>query len=325
MYKRILVPLDGSKVAEQVLPYARYLARKLKIPVDLLGAVDLVGITSSIKTEKALNLDAFISDSVRRSEAYLESISKTFPGVAVGRTVSKGKPEEVVIEKAASDRETLIAMATHGRSGIDRWLLGSVAEKVLRGTTNPLLLIRATEHGKSDGEITIATVVVALDGSPLAEKVLPHVTALANEMACKTMLLRTYNLSDVMSTFEGYIPNWNALENEAKEEAMSYLDGKVRELKSQGLSEVSSRASEKEPAQEIIHVASEEPNSLIAMCTHGRSGVQRWVLGSVTEKVVRHSNNPVLVIPTRTRSAFPGEKPTEPIEEMRDFLKYPID
>jgi nucleotide-binding universal stress UspA family protein len=329
MYKRILVPLDGSKVAEQVLPYARYLAGKLKIPVDLLGAVDLVGITSSIKTEKGLNLDAFISDSVRRSETYLESISKTFPGVAVGRTVSKGKPEEVVIEKAAGDGETLVAMATHGRSGINRWLLGSVAEKVLRGTTNPLLLVRATEHGKSDGENTIKRLVAPLDGSPLAEKVLPHVIALAKEMACKTVLLRGYNLGEVISTFEGYIPDWHELAKEALREAMSeavsYLDGKVQELKSQGLSEVSSRASEKEPAQEIIDVATEEPNSLIAMCTHGRSGVQRWVLGSVTEKVVRHSNSPVLVIPARDRSALSGEKPSEPIDEMRDFLKYSID
>jgi len=91
MYKRILVALDGSKVAEQVLPYARYLAGKLKIRVDLLKAVDLVGITSSIKTEKALDLDAFISDSVRRSETYLESISKTFPGVAVGRDCKQRK------------------------------------------------------------------------------------------------------------------------------------------------------------------------------------------------------------------------------------------
>jgi nucleotide-binding universal stress UspA family protein len=321
MYNRILVPLDGSKVAEQALPYARYLAGKLKIRVDLLRSVDLVGITSSIKTEKALDLDAFISDSVRRSETYLESISKTFPGVAVGRTVSKGKPEEVVIEKASGDGETLIAMATHGRSGINRWLLGSVAEKVLRGTTNPLLLVRATEHGKSDGENTIKRVIVPLDGSTLAEKVLPHVIALAKEMACKTVLLRAYNLSEVMSTFEGYTPDWNALEREA----MSYLDGKVQELKSQGLGEVSSRALTKKPAQEIIDVATEEPNSLIAMCTHGRSGVKRWVLGSVTEKVVRHSNSPVLVIPARGRSALPGEKPSEPIDEMHDFLKYSID
>ena len=138
-----------------------------------------------------------------------------------------------MIEKAG-DGDTLIAMATHGRSGIDRWLLGSVAEKVLRGTTNPLLLVRATEHGKSDGEKTIKRVIVPLDGSPLAEKVLPHVTALAKEMTFETVLLRAYDLRQVISTFEGYIPDWNALQKEAMAEAMSYLDGKVRELKAKG-------------------------------------------------------------------------------------------
>jgi nucleotide-binding universal stress UspA family protein len=324
MYRRILVPLDGSKVAEQVLPYARYLAGKLKIPVDLLGVVDLVGMASSMRAPNAQKLDTFIAEDVRRKEAYLEKMGKTFTGVAVSQIVRKGKPEDIVIEQAASDGDTLIAMASHGRSGIDRWLLGSVAEKVLRGTTNPLLLVRATKAGKGEGENTIKRVIVPLDGSPLAENVLPHVTALSKEMAFETVLLRAYNLRQVISADEDYIPDWDALEAEAREEAISYLDGKVRDLKSQGLIRVSSRASEKEAAQEILDAAT-EPNSLIAMSTHGRSGIKRWVLGSVTEKVMRHSNCPVLVIPQRGPSALHGEKPSKPIEEMRDVLKYSLD
>ncbi len=320
MYRRILVPLDGSKVAEQVLPYARYLAGKLKIPVDLLGVVDLVGTVTSTMMANVRNLDAFITDCVHRSEAYLEHMSKTFPDV-VGWTVRKGKPEDVVIEKAADGRNTLIAMATHGRSGIDRWLLGSVVEKVLRGTTNSLLLVRATEHGKSEGESAIKRVIVPLDGSPLAEKVLPYITGLAKELAFETVLLRAYNLRQVISTFEGTIPDWEKLEAKAKMDALGYLDSKVRELKHQGLIEIVSRASDREAAREIIEAAA-EPDSLIAMCTHGRSGVKRWVLGSVTEKVVRHSDRPVLVIPAK---ALQEEKPAEPIDEMRDFLKYSLD
>jgi nucleotide-binding universal stress UspA family protein len=323
MYRRILVPLDGSKVAEQVLPYARYLAGKLKIPVDLLAVVDVVGMTGSMETSNARNLDAFVAENVRRSETYLEKIGKTFAG-ASGHTVMKGKPEEVVIKTAASYGDMLIAMATHGRSGLNRWLLGSVAEKVLRGTINPLLLVRATEHSKSEGEITIKRVIVPLDGSPLAEKVLPHISALAKPLAFETVLLRAYNLRQVLSTFEDYIPDWDALEAEAMGEAMSYLDSKVRELKSQGLAEVSTRTSEREIAQEIIDVAS-EPNSLIAMSTHGRTGAKRWVMGSVTEKVVRHSTSPVLVIPVRGNPALQKEKPSEPIDEMRDALKYTLD
>ena len=95
-------------------------------------------------------------------------------------------------------------------------------------------------------------------------------------------------------------------------------------MKGQGLIEVSSRISGKEPALEIIDLAA-EPDSLIAMCTHGRSGLKRWVLGSVTEKVVRHSNSLVLVIPARGNTALAGEKRAEPIAEMRDALKYSLD
>jgi nucleotide-binding universal stress UspA family protein len=277
-----------------------------------------------MEASNARNLDAFIAENVHRSKAYLEKISKTFTGVASSHMVMKGKPEEVVIENAASYGDTLIAMATHGRSGVDRWLLGSVAEKVLRGATNPLFLVRATKDGKSEGEKIIKRVIVPLDGSPLAEKVLPHVTALAKEMAFETVLLRAYNFRQVISTFEDYVPDWDLLESQAREESTGYLDGKVRELKGQGLSEVSSCVSEKQAAQEIIDLAA-EPNSLIAMCSHGRSGLKRWVLGSVTEKVARHSNSPVLVIPARGNSALPGEKRAEPIDEMRDALKYSLD
>ena len=323
MYRRILVPLDGSKVAEQVLPYVRYLAGKLKIPVDLLAVVDVLGMTGSIETSNARNLDRFIIENIHRSEAYLEKIGKTFTG-ASGHTVLEGKPEEVVIKTAASYGDTLIAMATHGRSGVNRWLLGSVAEKVLRGATNPLLLVRATKDGKSEGEKVIKWVIVPLDGSPMAEKVLPHVIALARKITFEMVLLHAYNLKQVISTFEDYIPGWDVLEAEAKAEAISYLGSKVRELNGQGLIDVSTWVSAKETAQEIIDLAAES-DSLIAMCTHGRSGLKRWVLGSVTEKVVRHSRSPVLVIPARSDSASPGEKRPEPIAEMRDALKYSLD
>jgi nucleotide-binding universal stress UspA family protein len=106
--------------------------------------------------------------------------------------VEKGKAEQMIIERAAKDKTTLVTMATHGRSGINRWLLGSVAEKVLRGATNPLLLIRATEEAKTDGEATVKSVVVPLDGSELAESVLPAVADLAKKLSLE--VFRAYNI-----------------------------------------------------------------------------------------------------------------------------------
>jgi nucleotide-binding universal stress UspA family protein len=189
-------------------------------------------------------------------------------------------------------------MATRGRSGIHRWLMGSVAEKVLRGATNPLLLVRGDEEGKSDGAATLKSIVVPLDGSKLAETVLPRAVELAKKLSLEIVLTRAYQIP--LSTYGGaeaaYIPNPNALMNVVKEEAGAYLEAKVDELRQNGVEKVSSILLLGSGADEIIDLARTTPDNLIAMCTHGRSGVKRWALGSVTEKVVRHSGDPVLVV-----------------------------
>ncbi len=296
MYRQMLIPLDGSSVSEQVLPYARLLARKLNLPVELLAVVDAVGLAASLSPDDKGNVESLIAHTLRDSAAFLERISKTFPEVSVNCTVEEGRPGEAVIEKAAADTGTLIAMATHGRSGIDRWLLGSVAEKVLRGTRNPLLLVRAANDGQSDGEVILKSVIVPLDGSPLAEKALPHAMVLAKTMDLELLLLRAYTLTQIISTYDDYIPDWNKLEAVSKGEAISYLDQKVRELKQNGLTHVSPLVLEGEAAEQIIDLAKRTANSLVVICSHGRSGVGRWVLGSVAERVARHSVGPVLLI-----------------------------
>jgi nucleotide-binding universal stress UspA family protein len=178
MYKQMLIPLDGSKTAEAVLPYARTLARKLNLAVELLGVVDVAALATHVSRGSARYFDTIISESVLSSEAYLKRIAASFPNSNVKCTTEKGKPEEVIVEKAA-ENTTLITMATHGRSGINRFLLGSIAEKVLRAATSPILLVRAAEGGDYAGEATLNSVIVPLDGSELAETVLPNVIALA--------------------------------------------------------------------------------------------------------------------------------------------------
>src|SRR5688572_18540934 len=146
MYSKVLVPLDGSKTAENVLPYARCFARSLRVPVELMAVVDVVELARNVSAAESLYSDALIDDETRRCGNYLQQIAKNFPVNGARCTVEKGKAADVIIESAAAEKETLIAMATHGRSGLNRWLLGSVAEKVLRGTSNPLLLVRAREQ-----------------------------------------------------------------------------------------------------------------------------------------------------------------------------------
>jgi len=150
MYSKILVPLDGSKTAENVLPYARYLAGKFKVPVELLAVLDIAEMATHISAERARHLDTMIEDGMRASTTYVRGVATTFPDGNVTCTVEKDRAEEAIISKAEADGGTLIAMATHGRSGLNRFLLGSVAEKVLRGSANPLLLVRATEAAEND-------------------------------------------------------------------------------------------------------------------------------------------------------------------------------
>jgi nucleotide-binding universal stress UspA family protein len=297
MYTGMLVPLDGSKTAENVLPYGRLLARVFHIPVELVKVLDIAEIATHVPAEKTLHLDTLMTEHERNSTQYLNEIARSFSDVDINCTVERGRPENVIIEKAAADKTILVAMATHGRTGISRWLLGSIAEKVLRGGTNPLLLIRANEEAPTDGEAVLRSVIVPLDGSELAESVLPTAVKLARTLNLEMILFRAYELpASAYYGKENYLPDYDELRNRVKEQAHEYLKKKIEAINAEGVQNVSFVLVEGPGPHEIIDYARKSPNALITMCTHGRSGVQRWVLGSVTEKVVRHSGDPVLVL-----------------------------
>jgi nucleotide-binding universal stress UspA family protein len=295
MFTRILVPLDGSATAEKALPHARALARTLKIPVTFMAVIQTA---SEFSLKKATYLDSLIAGSVRNSEEYLEKISRTFSGLDIQYRVEKGRAEDAIVMNAAADRGTLITMATHGRSGLDRWLLGSIAEKVVRGANNPVLVVRAKEEASSKGEAAPESIIVPLDGSILAESVLLYVVELAKALHAKVTLLRAYNLKQILFSFEEYHPDLDELRGELKWEGTSYLEEKMAELKSRGLLDVLCSVTEGDAAETIIEMGKGSPNALIAMSTHSGSTIKHWVLGSVTEKVLRHATNSVLTIRT---------------------------
>lgn len=296
MYAKILVPLDGSKTAENVVPLARSFARGLQIPVELLGVVDVAEMARHGPPSQASMIRSIVDDATGRFDDYLERVAKNFLVGKVQCTVRKGNAADAIIESAAAEKQTLIAMATHGRSGLDRWLLGSVAEKVLRGASNPTLVVRAKREKNPGWEMaTLKRVIVPLDGSELSERILPHVEALAKHLDLEVTLLGVYGgrlpagASDGFHSMDAFIVS---LRNETE----IYLAAKTEEMKQRGLNKVSFAAKQGLEADEIIATARETLDTLIAMCTHGRTGVQRWMLGSVTETVVRHSDDPVLVV-----------------------------
>lgn len=298
MYKKLLVTLDGSKLSESILPHARILARKFDLPVDLLRVVESEVIAVAVNPKRNYSHSDAEQDLRTASTNYLEGIAESF---ANSRKVScytrVGDPAEVIIEKADEEGGTLVAMSTHGRSGTQRWYLGSIADKVLHASKSPMLLVKGKEDAEPhDQEATVNRIIVPLDGSPLAEKALPHATAAAQALDAEIDMVRVYSLITNAYYGEGYMPNFEEIADQVREEASDYLETKVSELTTAGVKHGDGIIKEGDAAAKIIELAQETPNSLIVICSHGRTGISRWVLGGTADRIVRHSGDPVLVI-----------------------------
>jgi nucleotide-binding universal stress UspA family protein len=285
MYNKILIPLDGSKLAEGVLPYARLFATALQVPVDLVHVNDPEAVAPWTHPAQAAD--------------YLKALAASFPAsLTVNCGVENGRAAEVIVDSASRDTGTLITMATHGRSGAQRWLLGSVAQKVLQASINPLLLIRPDKETRPSAEVRLSSVILPLDGSHLAEKIFPYVVDLARRLKLEIVLIRAYTLPTTGYFMASGVapPAIGELGAKIKDEITEYLQAKVEELQAEGVENVSFVAVEGRGPEEIIDLARRTSDNLVAMSTHGRSGIGRWVLGSVTDRVVGYCGDPVLVI-----------------------------
>jgi len=294
MFTKVLIPLDGSSAAEAILPLAGHMVEMLKLPVELLAIVDVKEMLTS--AERARHFEKLLEDETRGSEKYLKKIAARFTNGQVECSIDKGLPAEMIITRAEAVADTLIAMATHGRSGLNRWLLGSVAEKVLRGSKMPLLLARAGLP-QSAAAGPLQNIIVPLDGSGLAEQILPMVSELALRLKAAVILFRACEMpSPVYSGGHGF-HSVKAFEDlgVANAAAQDYLHEQAEAMRKAGVATVACVSREGLSADEIISIAQHTANSLIAMSSHGRSGPGRWFLGSVAETVARHANCPVLV------------------------------
>lgn len=302
MYDKILVTLDGSSLAETILPYVAQLATSLKIPVSLLHAIDPEAVSALTAPDRGRYADQVEEDLKARSSSYLSRVAASFPEAVSGEChVHVGRPADVIVEYATREEKALLAMATHGYSGAKRMWLGSVADKVLHVCANPMILIRAHEEAGEAGaaeEAVISSIVVPLDGSVLAEAVLPHVIHIAKALRVPVTLFRVYSLMPTMYSVAGYpsLELEGGARDRIKEQMEGYLSDKAEELRSRGVQNVEPIAVEGDAATEITDMAQKTKGNIVAMSTHGRSGVARWLMGSVTDKVVRQSGDAVLVV-----------------------------
>ena len=295
MYSKIIVPLDGSPIAEGILPYVRTFARACNAPVELLHVITPDVVDALTDAAHQRYADDVESDLRRHGLAYLTPLAGTLPKpISVECVVRVGNAADAIAEEGKPG--TLVAMATHGRSGVQRWLLGSVTEKVVHSVRSDLLLARGGRKTQL-GEASLTSVLVPLDGSAVAETILPAVTALAKLMRLRVILFRACSVPNAFYAADEYVPNMGEFIERVKDDARAYLEAKAEFLQSQKVAtEISTVLVEGDGAAEIIDFVRETPNNLVAMSTHGRSGVRR-LLGSVTDRVVRHSWDPVLIVP----------------------------
>lgn len=312
MYRRMLVPLDGSELSEVVLPYAKGLAGRLDLDVVLLY------VQSPGEDETVPLYRAYIehrAEIVKRQAEGVQQGTGAGPeckAVEVRGELAAGYPAEEILRFADENDISLILMATHGRSGIRRWVMGSVADKVLHASNVPVWLVRAGVTEKIAYDTwSMRTILVPLDGSELAEAVLPHVEALAKQRGtepvdvvllrvCEPTALGYYPPSARFETTSGAVhmtPQEYVRRETAKQKALTeqYLAGAERRLKDAGLS-VRSEVRVGDAAEQIVDYANTTPFNLIVMSTHARSGLSRWAYGSVATKVLQRASSPIFLV-----------------------------
>jgi nucleotide-binding universal stress UspA family protein len=215
---------------------------------------------------------------------------------AVTATEDRSIPE-LVLEYAEKENVQLVAMATHGEGGLDRMIFGSAANRVLLGTPTPLLLVRPTAQPEAE-KPSLRTIVVPLDGSELAETILPFVHELAHKLSLEVRLLYVLPLVSQIYVGPTYYMYPSDLLNVARDAAKNYLEGVAGRLGQDGLT-AHTDVIEGEASSQIVDYVQRTPDSLVALSTHGRSGIGRWLLGSVADKVIRSSGRPVFVLRPR--------------------------
>lgn len=299
MFTKILVPLDGSSTAEMVLPYAEMVAAKFK------GEI-LIASVSELRAEEVDHLyRSYQEHIIKQVEHQLKNL-ETKEEAKVKGIILFGRPADEILKYAKESNIDLIIMASRGRSSRGPWLLGNIAAKVLRATEAPVLLIRKPIDSTYIQEKGLMRrILLPLDGSKLGEKATPYAEALALAFKAELILFQVYTPS---ATESGYrLPEithttLKEVEEHIKESAQSYLQQWQTKFQERGLI-TSCVLRSKSPADRILEYAEENGIDLIAMSTHGRSGLGRWVFGSVTDKVLHSGDIPVLTV----RAMGPGE------------------
>ena len=295
MYEKILIPLDGSELSELALPYVEELAGRLGSDVTLLAVTDSAGVQDYNKQQ------IYIQQRIEAAKSGIERYADKQKGkeIKVEPAILVGRPAEEIVDYADKEGIDLIVMATHGRSGISRWALGSVADKVVRATKRPVALIRAkgarTNLRERGG---LNRILVPLDGSKESEAVIPHIEEIAARLNIEVIFLlvvgKAYHV-EAVGDGVAQIPYSEKEMEPLVASAESYIQKRCSLFEGRGIA-TTSAVKVGSAAEEIIKLTDEIRSDMVAMSTHGRSGISRWTLGSVASKVLHGGNTPVLLV-----------------------------
>lgn len=302
MNETIMVPLDGSAPAETALPAAVALAHATGRGLLLLGVAVPPTRLSGLGWPQAALVEpvSWWPLELADYEGYLAGVAARLQpsGLPVEILLRQGDPAtEILAEVADNPALHTIAMATHGRSGVARTVLGSVAERIIQAAPVPVLLVRSGSPLVAGAPPAYQRILVPLDGSPFAAQALDSATELAERTGATLLLLTVLPPLQTLSFAEaGLRPYWSeAARIAAADSATLALTTTAVRLESQGLA-VRTLLRHGSPAAEIVHCATDEAADLIVLATHGRSGLPRLWLGSVALGVVRSATQPVLTM-----------------------------
>ena len=291
MSRLILVPLDGSEFSETVLRTGVDLARKQGARLEVVTVHEAV---------PALDHDLWESAAREWSESYIHEVAariKKEEGLNVPGTVLCGAPAVAIQHHVVARGVDLIVMATHGRGPMSRFWLGSTADGLVRHSTVPILLLRPSEEKNGPPDFEPKSVVVPLDGSRESEAILSHAVELVGDEGATFHLVRVHPYPRDLAS--SYLPHTAQLNikvfEEGRKAAEDYVLRQARVLAASGLIAEGHLITEGSPARGILEFTEQVGADLIAMSTHGRGGVSRLVLGSVTDKVLRGARIPTLV------------------------------
>ena len=300
MEETILVALDGSMRAEAVLPHAAQIATATGRGLLLLRVVPSPRTLEQLTWPPGHPIASpdQLEEEIGRARAYLRPLAERLRAapVRVETTVRGGDPAAEILACAQEAPGIVqIALTTHGRSALGRWVFGSVAAKVLHGAPVPLLVVPMRGAAESPPAGPYRRILVPLDGSACAEQALDHAVTLAHALGAELLLATvTPSLGEIARA--GMASLWLLTRYQAEDRLIERdLAQKVATLETAGL-RAQARLHHGVPAEEILALGAQEGVDLIMMGTHGRSGWQQFWLGSVALRVLEGTTRPVLLV-----------------------------